>query len=62
MQPAVEDAAGKLKPAAKDFTSNTLKPAGDYVAENAVPMTKQYGARPDRVYCPALPSFASMLP
>ena len=44
VQPAVEDAAGKLKPAAEQFTSGTVKPAGDYVAENAVPLTKQYGA------------------
>jgi hypothetical protein len=42
-EPAVKDAAGKAEPAAKDFTSQTVRPAGDYVADNAVPMTQAYG-------------------
>ena len=39
----MKDAAGKVEPAAKDFTSGTVRPAGDYVAENAVPATQAYG-------------------
>ena len=39
----MKDAAGKAEPAAKDFTSGTVRPAGDYVAENAVPATQAYG-------------------
>lgn len=42
-EPVVKDAAGKAEPAAKDFTSQTVRPAGDYVADNAVPMTQAYG-------------------
>ncbi len=42
-EPAVKDAAGKAEPMAKDFTSQTVRPAGDYVADNAVPLTKEYG-------------------
>ena len=30
---------------AKDFTSQTVRPAGDYVADKAVPLTKEYGER-----------------
>ncbi len=44
-EPAVKDAAGKAEPMAKDFTSQTVRPAGDYVADNAVPLTKEYGER-----------------
>ena len=42
-EPAVKDAAGKAEPMAKDFTSKTVRPAGDYVADKAVPLTKEYG-------------------
>ena len=44
-EPAVKDAAGKAEPMAKDFTSKTVRPAGDYVADKAVPLTKEYGER-----------------
>lgn len=41
----MKDAAGKAEPMAKDFTSQTVRPAGDYVADKAVPLTKEYGER-----------------
>lgn len=44
VQPAVEDAASRVEPAAKQFTQGTVRPAGDYVADNAVPLTKEIGA------------------
>ncbi len=44
VQPAVEDAASRVEPAAKQVTDGAIRPAGDYVADNAVPITKQIGA------------------
>ena len=43
VQPAVKDAASRAEPAAKDVTQNYIRPAGDYVADNAVPLTKEIG-------------------
>lgn len=45
VQPAVKDAASRAEPAAKDVTQNYIRPAGDYVADNAVPLTQEIGAR-----------------
>ena len=50
----MKDAAGRVEPAAKDFTSKTVRPAGDYVADNAVPLTKEYGERPSSSLLPMI--------
>ncbi len=57
-EPAVKDAAGKAEPMAKDFTSQTVRPAGDYVADKAVPLTKEYG---ERSCSPAALSFETVI-
>ncbi len=53
VQPAVKDAASRAEPAAKDVTQNYIRPAGDYVADNAVPLTQEIGARTR--FLPAVP-------
>jgi hypothetical protein len=43
MEPAVKDAASRVEPATKNVTEGYIRPAGDYVAKNAVPATKALG-------------------
>ena len=43
MEPAVKDAAARVEPATKEATDGAIRPAGDYVSKNAVPVTKALG-------------------
>ncbi len=43
VEPAVKDAASRVEPATKEATDGAIRPAGDYVSKNAVPVTKAIG-------------------
>ena len=41
MQPAVEQVASQVEPAAKDITQGVIRPAGQKLSDNAVPVTEE---------------------
>lgn len=40
LKPAVDQAAGQVQPMTENFTRDVLRPGGEKISENAVPVTK----------------------
>jgi hypothetical protein len=41
VQPAVEEVAGQIEPATKDITEGIIRPGGEALSKNAVPVTER---------------------